>query len=131
MKAPKYFQKGVTFYVNRLLIAYEAPVLSLQRPSGLIQKKIRQGPRPDSESDHVKYKAAKRTPQSRSLRFLLTEKNQDLGVSAQRNPKSWVSLPREGPSLGSLCAEYNQELVTSWQARHKIWDFSSQKGSKT
>ena len=63
-------------------------------------EKIRQGPRSYSESDHVKYKAAKRTLQSRSLRFLLTEKNQDLGVSAQRNPKSWVSLPREGPSLG-------------------------------
>ena len=91
----------------------------------------RQGPRPDSESDHVKYKAAKRTLQSRSLRFLLTEKNQDLAVSAQRSPKSWVSLPREFPSLGSLCAEYNQDLVTSWQARHNAWDSSWQKGSTT
>ena len=70
-------------------------------------EKIKPDPRPDSESDHIKYKAAKRTLQSRSLRVLLTEKNQDLGVSVQRNPKSWVPLPREGPSLGSLCAEYN------------------------
>ena len=60
----------------------------------------------------------------------MTEKNQDLGVCAQRNPKAWVSLPRDGPSLGSLCADYNQDLVTSWQARRKTWDFSWQKGSK-
>ena len=33
---------------------------------------------PDSESDQFKYKAAKRILQSRSLRFLLTEKNQYL-----------------------------------------------------
>ena len=63
------------------------PVLSLQRPSGLIQKKIRQGPRPDSESDHVKYKAAKRTLQSRSLRFLLTEKSQDLDFLCPERPQ--------------------------------------------
>ena len=96
-----------------------------------IHRKIREAPRPDSESDDVKYKAAKRTLQRGSLSFLLTEKNEDLGVSVQRNPKSWVSLQREGPSLGSLCAEYNQVLVTSWQARQKTWDLFWQKGSKT
>ena len=51
---------------------FEHPVPNPQRPSG-------QCPRPDSESDHVKYKTARRTLQSRSLRFLLTEKTQDLG----------------------------------------------------
>ena len=38
------------------------------------EKKIKESPRPDSESDQVKYRSAKRTPQSRSLRFLLTVK---------------------------------------------------------
>ena len=80
-----------------------------------IRIKIREVRRSDSESDHVKSKAAKRTLQSLSLRLLLTEKNQALGFCSQTNPS--LPLPRQGPSLGSLCEEYNPDLVTSWQAR--------------
>ena len=86
------------------------PVSKPQSPSGLIQKKISQVPNPDSESD-VKYKAAKRTLQSRSLRFLLTEKNQDLGVSAKGNTK-----------FGSLCQEKVQVLGHSVKSTTKTCD---------
>ena len=73
------------------------------------RKKIREDLRLDSESDHVKYKAARKTLQSRSLWFLLAEKNHKLRVSAQRNPKSWVSLWRVQPRLGNLLAGMTQD----------------------
>ena len=66
--------------------------------------------RHDSESDHDKYKAAKRTLQSRSLRFLFTEKNEYLGVSAKRRSKSWVTLCRAQPRLGDLLAGETNNL---------------------
>ena len=65
----------------------------------MIKKKIGQGPRPDSESDQFKYKAAERILQSRSLRFLMTEKS-SLGGS----------LPRKIPRRRSLCQEKGHVL---------------------
>ena len=83
--------------------------------------------RPDSESDHVKYKAAKRTLQGRSLWFLLTEKNQDLGVSAQRRSKSLITLCRVQLRLGDLLAGKTQDLGFLLAERIQDLIFSGQR----
>ena len=67
----------------------------------------------DSESDQVKYKAAKRTLQSRSLRFLLTEKSQVLGLSAQRGLKFWLPYQNLGISLCQDLASV-KSLIQAW-----------------